>query len=101
MLGPAANAADAPRGAVSGTPAADPRSRRTARVRQRRGHRSGRAIGGPIAKRYRDSRVSATAVPAGIPSHLDSGRVRAAHPGPDAPGGWRVDSAVQAAILGL
>jgi 2,3,4,5-tetrahydropyridine-2-carboxylate N-succinyltransferase len=32
---------------------------------------------------------------------LDSGRIRAAHPDEDAPGGWRVDSAVQSAILGL
>ena len=32
---------------------------------------------------------------------LDSGEIRAAHPDPNAPGGWRVDSAVQAAILGL
>jgi len=30
---------------------------------------------------------------------LDSGEIRAAHPDPSAPGGWRVDSAVQSAIL--
>jgi 2,3,4,5-tetrahydropyridine-2-carboxylate N-succinyltransferase len=30
---------------------------------------------------------------------LDAGIVRAAYPDPDAPGGWRVDSAVQQAIL--
>ena len=30
---------------------------------------------------------------------LDAGVARAAHPDPDAPGGWRVDSAVQQAIL--
>jgi 2,3,4,5-tetrahydropyridine-2-carboxylate N-succinyltransferase len=34
-------------------------------------------------------------------ANLDAGRVRAAHPDPDAPGGWRVDSAVQEAILQL
>jgi 2,3,4,5-tetrahydropyridine-2-carboxylate N-succinyltransferase len=39
--------------------------------------------------------------PADILSDLDSGRIRAAHPDPDAPGGWRVDAAVQSAILGL
>jgi 2,3,4,5-tetrahydropyridine-2-carboxylate N-succinyltransferase len=39
--------------------------------------------------------------PADILADLDSGRIRAAHPDPDAPGGWRVDSAVQSAILGL
>jgi 2,3,4,5-tetrahydropyridine-2-carboxylate N-succinyltransferase len=38
---------------------------------------------------------------ADILADLDSGRIRAAHPDPDAPGGWLVDSAVQAAILGL
>jgi 2,3,4,5-tetrahydropyridine-2,6-dicarboxylate N-succinyltransferase len=32
---------------------------------------------------------------------LDAGEIRAAHPDPDAPGGWRVDSTVQAAILAL
>jgi 2,3,4,5-tetrahydropyridine-2-carboxylate N-succinyltransferase len=32
---------------------------------------------------------------------LDAGEIRAAHPDPDAPGGWRVDSSVQAAILAL
>jgi 2,3,4,5-tetrahydropyridine-2-carboxylate N-succinyltransferase len=32
---------------------------------------------------------------------LDSGRVRAAHPDAAAAGGWRADSAVQSAILGL
>ena len=37
----------------------------------------------------------------GILADLDAGRIRAAHPDPDAPGGWRVDSAVQEAILGL
>jgi 2,3,4,5-tetrahydropyridine-2-carboxylate N-succinyltransferase len=37
----------------------------------------------------------------GILADLDAGRVRAAHPDPTAPGGWRVDSAVQAAILSL
>jgi len=36
-----------------------------------------------------------------ILADLDAGRVRAAHPDPDAPGGWRVDSAVQEAILRL
>jgi 2,3,4,5-tetrahydropyridine-2-carboxylate N-succinyltransferase len=39
--------------------------------------------------------------PADILADLDSGRIRAAHPDPDAPGGWRVDSAVQSAILAL
>ena len=34
-------------------------------------------------------------------SDLDSGLIRAAHPDPDAPGGWRVDLAVQQAILNL
>ena len=38
---------------------------------------------------------------ADILADLDAGRVRAAHPDPDAPSGWRVDSAVQQAILGL
>jgi 2,3,4,5-tetrahydropyridine-2,6-dicarboxylate N-succinyltransferase len=32
---------------------------------------------------------------------LDSGEIRAAHPDSSAPGGWRVDSAVQTAILSL
>jgi len=32
---------------------------------------------------------------------LDSGEIRAAHPDPAAPGGWRVDSDVQSAILAL
>jgi 2,3,4,5-tetrahydropyridine-2-carboxylate N-succinyltransferase len=36
-----------------------------------------------------------------ILADLDAGRVRAARPDPDAPGGWRVDSSVQQAILGL
>jgi 4-hydroxy-tetrahydrodipicolinate synthase len=35
-----------------------------------------------------------------ILADLDAGRVRAAQPDPDAPGGWRVNSAVQQAILG-
>ena len=39
--------------------------------------------------------------PSEILSDLDSGKIRAAHPDPDAAGGWRVDSAVQQAILGL
>jgi 2,3,4,5-tetrahydropyridine-2,6-dicarboxylate N-succinyltransferase len=34
-----------------------------------------------------------------ILADLDAGRVRAAHPDASAPGGWRVDSAVQQAIL--
>jgi 2,3,4,5-tetrahydropyridine-2-carboxylate N-succinyltransferase len=37
----------------------------------------------------------------GILADLDAGRVRAAHPDPEAPGGWRVDASVQQAILGL
>jgi 2,3,4,5-tetrahydropyridine-2,6-dicarboxylate N-succinyltransferase len=37
----------------------------------------------------------------GLLADLDAGRVRAAHPDPAAPGGWRVDSAVQSAILAL
>ena len=45
--------------------------------------------------------MSATEAAAGILADLDAGRVRAANPDPDAPGGWRVDSAVQSAILGL
>jgi len=45
--------------------------------------------------------VSSVEATAGILADLDSGRVRAAHSDPDAPGGWRVDSAVQQAILGL
>jgi 2,3,4,5-tetrahydropyridine-2-carboxylate N-succinyltransferase len=36
-----------------------------------------------------------------ILADLDAGRARAAHPDPDAPGGWRVDSSVQQAILAL
>ena len=39
--------------------------------------------------------------PAGILADLNAGRMRAAHPDPAAPGGWRVDPAVQGAILGL
>jgi 2,3,4,5-tetrahydropyridine-2-carboxylate N-succinyltransferase len=38
---------------------------------------------------------------ADILADLDAGRVRAAHPDPEAPSGWRVDSSVQEAILGL
>ena len=45
--------------------------------------------------------MSITDVPAGILADLDAGRVRAANPDPTAPGGWRVDSAVQQAILAL
>jgi hypothetical protein len=45
--------------------------------------------------------VSSVEATAGILADLDSGRVRAAHSDPDAPGGWRVDWAVQQAILGL
>jgi 2,3,4,5-tetrahydropyridine-2-carboxylate N-succinyltransferase len=37
----------------------------------------------------------------GILADLDAGRVRAAYPDKDAAGGWRVDSAVQSAILEL
>jgi 2,3,4,5-tetrahydropyridine-2-carboxylate N-succinyltransferase len=39
--------------------------------------------------------------PRGILADLDAGRVRAASPDSDAPSGWRVDSAVQTAILAL
>ena len=42
-----------------------------------------------------------THVPEGILADLDAGRVRAANPDPAAPGGWRVDTAVQQAILAL
>ena len=45
--------------------------------------------------------MSTTEAPAGILADLDAGRVRAANPDPAAPGGWRVDSAVQQAILAL
>ena len=45
--------------------------------------------------------MSTPAAPTGIIADLDAGRVRVAYPDPDAPGGWRVDSAVQQAILGL
>lgn len=45
--------------------------------------------------------MSSVQAAAGILADLDAGRVRAAHPEPGAPGGWRVDSAVQQAILGL
>ena len=45
--------------------------------------------------------MSATEATAGILADLDAGRVRAAHPDPDAPAGWRVDASVQSAILGL
>jgi len=45
--------------------------------------------------------VSSVETPAGILADLNAGRARAAHPDTDAPGGWRVDSAVQAAILTL
>jgi 2,3,4,5-tetrahydropyridine-2-carboxylate N-succinyltransferase len=38
---------------------------------------------------------------ADILADLDAGRVRAAHPDSQAPSGWRVDSSVQEAILGL
>jgi 2,3,4,5-tetrahydropyridine-2-carboxylate N-succinyltransferase len=38
---------------------------------------------------------------ADILADLDAGRIRAARPDPEAPGGWRVDPAVQQAILGL
>ena len=38
--------------------------------------------------------------PATILDGLDSGRLRAARPDPDAPGGWVVDGAVKRAILG-
>jgi 2,3,4,5-tetrahydropyridine-2,6-dicarboxylate N-succinyltransferase len=39
--------------------------------------------------------------PGAILADLDAGRVRAATPDPDGPAGWRVDPAVQAAILAL
>jgi 2,3,4,5-tetrahydropyridine-2-carboxylate N-succinyltransferase len=45
--------------------------------------------------------VSTSDSPAGIIADLDAGRVRVAYPDAAAPGGWRVDSAVQQAILGL
>jgi 2,3,4,5-tetrahydropyridine-2-carboxylate N-succinyltransferase len=45
--------------------------------------------------------VSGDGVPTGILADLDAGRVRAARPDADAPGGWRVNSAVQSAILEL
>ena len=45
--------------------------------------------------------MSPAGATAGILADLDAGRVRAAHPDLDAAGGWRVDSAVQAAILDL
>jgi 2,3,4,5-tetrahydropyridine-2,6-dicarboxylate N-succinyltransferase len=38
---------------------------------------------------------------ADILADLDAGRIRAAHPDPQAPSGWRVDSSVQQDILGL
>jgi len=38
---------------------------------------------------------------ADVIADLDAGRIRAAHPDLAAPGGWRVDSSVQEAILGL
>jgi 2,3,4,5-tetrahydropyridine-2-carboxylate N-succinyltransferase len=42
----------------------------------------------------------ATAVdPVTVLADLEAGRVRAAHPDPDAPDGWRVDPAVKSAIL--
>jgi 2,3,4,5-tetrahydropyridine-2-carboxylate N-succinyltransferase len=39
--------------------------------------------------------------PATLLAGLDAGRLRAAWPDPDAPAGWRVDTAVRAAILAL
>ena len=45
--------------------------------------------------------MSAPDAPTGILADLDAGWVRAAHPDSGAPGGWRVDSAVQQAILAL
>jgi 2,3,4,5-tetrahydropyridine-2,6-dicarboxylate N-succinyltransferase len=45
--------------------------------------------------------VSEPAHSSGILADLDAGRARAAHPDRDAPGGWRVDPAVQKAILAL
>jgi 2,3,4,5-tetrahydropyridine-2,6-dicarboxylate N-succinyltransferase len=45
--------------------------------------------------------VSTPEAAAGILAGLDAGRVRAAYPDPGAPGGWRVDGTVQAAILDL
>jgi 2,3,4,5-tetrahydropyridine-2,6-dicarboxylate N-succinyltransferase len=43
---------------------------------------------------------STTATATGILADLDAGRRRAAVPDPDAPGGWRADPEVKAAILG-
>ena len=37
--------------------------------------------------------------PSAILAELDAGRLRAAHPDPDAPGGWRVDPRAKEAIL--
>lgn len=45
--------------------------------------------------------MSAGESPADILAELDAGRMRAAHPDPAAPGGWRVDPTVQDAILRL
>jgi 2,3,4,5-tetrahydropyridine-2-carboxylate N-succinyltransferase len=45
--------------------------------------------------------VTTPDAPAGILADLDAGRLRAASPDTSAPGGWRVDSAVQKTILGL
>jgi 2,3,4,5-tetrahydropyridine-2-carboxylate N-succinyltransferase len=47
--------------------------------------------------------VNATVTPQGaaLLAELDAGRIRAAEPDASAPGGWRVNPAVQQAILGL
>jgi 2,3,4,5-tetrahydropyridine-2-carboxylate N-succinyltransferase len=47
--------------------------------------------------------VNATEIPQGaaLLAELDAGRIRVAEPDASAPGGWRVNAAVQQAILGL
>ena len=45
--------------------------------------------------------MSAVESAQGVIADLDAGRIRAAHPDPEAPGGWRVDASVQQAILAL
>jgi 2,3,4,5-tetrahydropyridine-2-carboxylate N-succinyltransferase len=55
----------------------------------------------PAPEEVRDASGLAAVTPAGLLAELDAGRLRAASPDPNSPGGWRVDTTVKAGILEL
>ena len=87
---PAANPRPRGRRRAAGRPAPDARRA----PRDDDGRRRGGRGGGMTALDTREVDLSAS-----ILDDLDSGRRRAATPDPDAPGGWRADPEVKAAIL--